>query len=163
MKTTFKNLICSASIIGLILSASTVLAQPYGRDKRDPEVMKERREAHMQRIQEQLNLNEEQQELLEAHKAKHREAMKVFHEAIKTKRGELKTELEKQELDMDQIRKLHSEMKELDAKMADHRLEGILEVREILTPEQFTEFMKLTGKHKRGRGMRHGPLGPPAD
>jgi Spy/CpxP family protein refolding chaperone len=60
---------------------------------------------------------------------------------------------------MNRINRLHSETKKLHAEMADHRLEGILEVREILTPEQFSEFMELTGKHRRGKGMRHGPDG----
>jgi hypothetical protein len=93
MKTKLKNLIYSAGIIGFILSATTVLAQPPGAPMRDPEAMKARMEAHMKRVQEQLNLSPEQQELLEAHKSTHREQMEVFHESIKTKREDFKTEL----------------------------------------------------------------------
>ena len=147
MKTKFKNLIYSLTIFGFVFSASTVLAQP-GFFKRDHD---------MKRIQEMLNLSTEQQELMDVHKAKRREQMEAFHKSMMTTREAMKTELEKEEPNMDTINQIQSELKVLDATKADHRLEGILEVREILTPEQFSEFMELKGKHRGWKGKRCGP------
>lgn len=147
MKTNLKSLIYSLTIVGFVLSASTALAQP-GFFKRDHD---------MKRMQEKLNLSAEQQELMNAHKANQREQMEEFHNRTKTTRGELKAELEKEELNMDTIDQIQSELKGLQATMADHRLEGTLEVRDILTPEQFSEFMELKGKHRGWKGKKCGP------
>ncbi|HOX22830.1 MAG TPA: hypothetical protein PLL10_05150, partial [Elusimicrobiales bacterium] len=59
-----------------------------------------------------------------------------------------------------QLRKIHKEIKELNAKMADSMLEGILSVRKILTPEQLSKFHKaMPGMGKMGHRMgdRRGP------
>ncbi len=44
---------------------------------------------------------------------------------------------------MEEIYKIHNGLKGLLSKKADHRLEGILEVRKILTTEQFRKFCEL--------------------
>ncbi len=91
----------------------------------------------------QLDLSPEQEKQLNAHRKGHREEGKEIHESIKTKREAMKKELQKQDLDMEEINKIHSELKSMYSRKADHRLEGILEVREILTNEQFIKFMEL--------------------
>jgi Spy/CpxP family protein refolding chaperone len=59
-------------------------------------------------------------------------------------------------LDMAQINQFHTTLKDLHGRRADHRLEGILEVRKILTPEQFSEFMELMERHRPWKGKGHG-------
>ena len=159
MKTKFNKRICLIGIAGLLLSVSTVFAQPPGPALKDPESMKTRMEARMKAMEQKLNLTEEQQKLLEANRIKHREEAEKFHENLRAAREAMRAELEKPELNMDKINQLHSEEKDLMAKLADYRLEGILEVRKILTPEQFVEFGKLIGerRHGRGMGMKQGP------
>jgi Spy/CpxP family protein refolding chaperone len=163
MKSLLKNLIWFPGILALILSASAVSAERPGNRSRDPEAMRARMEARMKFVQEQLNLSEAQQALLEAHRNRHRTAAREFHNSMRAVREDLKAELEKLELDMEKIYQLNSELKEIHGEMADHRLAGILEVREILTAEQFADFMKLTAKHRRGMGMGRGRHGPPGE
>ena len=53
-------------------------------------------------------------------------------------------------LNIGKITQINNELKILSAQMLDRKLEGILEVRKILTPEQFKKFMtKTEGWHER--------------
>lgn len=155
MKEKLQHLIYTVGILGFVFSSSIVFAQPPGPCNKDPEARMERMEKRMERITEELDLSDEQQEHLKAHKAQHREEGQALRESMMSKKDEFRAELEKQALDMERVYQLHSEIKDLKAKMADHRLEGILEIREILSPEQFSEFMELKGKHKGRKKMRH--------
>lgn len=104
-----------------------------------------------QRIQEiynQLNLTDEQKKQLEANKQQHRAQMENARQAIKADKEALRAELMKPQLDMPKISQIHEGIKSLQSKMEDDKLNSILAVRTILTPEQFSQFVKLMHKHK---------------
>ncbi len=143
MKVNFKQFVYSLGIIGMMLLSSNVYSQPAGDFPPGREAMREKMRAQMLNIFKQLNLSPEQEKQLNTHRKKHREQGKEIHTNIKAKREAMKEELQKQDLDMNKINKIHSEMKSMHSKKADHRLEGILEVRKILTTEQFVKFMEL--------------------
>lgn len=102
-----------------------------------------------------LNLTEEQKKQLEGNWQKEREAMKIIFEQIKSNREALDQELAKLTPDMNKINDLQSQWKTLQSQMADNRLNSTLEVKKILTPEQFTKFFDLKKEHKFG-GRSHG-------
>ncbi|MBI4396110.1 MAG: Spy/CpxP family protein refolding chaperone [Elusimicrobia bacterium] len=112
-------------------------------------------------VHQQLNLTPEQEKKLEEHRRTHREQAKALHEEQKQKREALRQELEKPELDMAKVKALHDEMKGVHDKLADHRLDGILEVRQVLTPEQFKKFQELTRDHWEKKGKRLPKRGEP--
>ncbi len=143
MKVNFKRFAYAFGIIGVILLSSNVYSQPAGDPPPDREAMHEKRRAQMLENFKQLDLSPVQEKQLNAHRKSHIELGKEIHENIKAKREALREELQQQELDMKKIRKIHSELKNIRSQKADHRLEGILEVRKILTTEQFTKFMEL--------------------
>ena len=92
--------------------------------------------------------------MLDENKSKHREGMKAFFNAIKGTRDSMRRELQKEKLDMAKINQINDEMKKLEAQMSDRRLEGILEVRKILSPEQFKKFTEKMGdgpEHFKGK------------
>ena len=60
----------------------------------------------------------------------------------------IRQELQKDQLNMDSINQINSELKNLQAQILDRRLEGILEVRKVLTPEQFKKFTDRTEERK---------------
>lgn len=128
----FKNLMVTGFIIFSIFTVSNV----YAADK----------------IWDKLNLTVEQKKQLEDNKAKHKDSMKATFEKMKSCRESLKSELMKPELDMNKINGIQSQIKSLHSQMMDSRLNSILEVRGILTREQFEKFIDITGKHK----FRHG-------
>lgn len=143
MKVSFKQLVYSFGIIGVMLLTSNVYAQTQEDYSAGREAMREKMKARMLEVFKQLDLSPEQEKQLAAHRNKHREQGKEIYKNIKAKREEIKNELQKQELNMEKINKIHSELKSLRSKKADRRLEGILEVRKILTTEQFRKFCEL--------------------
>ena len=78
--------------------------------------------------------------MLEENKNKHREETKVLFTQLRQKMTLLRQELEKSELNMQAIYYINNEVKQLQVQMLDNRLERILKVRKILTPEQFKKF-----------------------
>jgi protein CpxP len=104
-----------------------------------------------QRIQEiynQLNLTDEQKKQLEANKQQHRAQMENARQAIKADKEALRAELMKPQLDMPKVTAIHEEIKALQDKMEDVKLNSILAVRAILTPDQYLKFTSLMQKHK---------------
>ena len=104
-----------------------------------------------QRIQEiysQLNLTDDQKKQLEANKQQHRAKMESARQEIKADKEALKEELMKPQLDMTKINAIHDQIKSLQYQMEDDKLNSILAVRAILTPEQFSKFVNLMHKHK---------------
>jgi len=155
MNIKFKRCIQLSGIILVILLASNVYAWPEGKRCFGPEGMegmKEKMEARFKEVSKELNLTPEQEEQLKKHRTQSREKMKEFRKKIAGKREEFGKEVQKQELDMEKINQLNSELKIMHSEMQDNRLKGILEIRNILTPEQFTKFKEFIGKH--GPGMK---------
>ena len=74
---------------------------------------------------------------------------------------------QKDAIDEGKVRSIHDQIKLIKSQMEDHRLEGILEIRQILTAEQYKKFQetmkrhkgKRKGMHKRGRGQMPGGFG----
>ena len=64
------------------------------------------------------------------------------------KREQIKEELQRADFDSNKVKQIHNELKSLKFQAEDHRLDGILEVRTILTPEQFNKFMELKKNRK---------------
>ena len=149
MKFKIKQFIYSLGIIGVMLMASNVYSQPRDRNFPGCEVMRGKMKDQMLEIFTQLDLSLEQEKQLQAHRDNHMGQAGEFRESLKTKKEALRNELQKEELNMEEIYKIHNELKDLHSKKADHRLEGILEVRKILTTEQFVKYMELK------RGFRH--------
>lgn len=100
--------------------------------------------ASMQQSSNGLNLTNEQKKLLEENRNKQRGQKKLLFEQMGEKTALIRQELQKDELNMDKIHQINTELKNLQAQILDERLEGILEVRKILTPEQFKKFIAKT-------------------
>jgi Spy/CpxP family protein refolding chaperone len=101
------------------------------------------REDMQKNMKAELNLTDEQEMKLETHRIDQRAAMEKLKLEIKQKREALRAELEKPTLDKGQVRKLNERLKTSYEEMSDQRLEGILYVRSVLTPEQFKKFMAM--------------------
>lgn len=152
------------TIFSLAITALPAMARPGGPGGgpmgggpgMTEEARQERMEARQERMRILLDLSEVQQELLQQHRTTHREKMQTLKESMHTLREQIRTVLADQDLDMPKLDELRAELRELSGQMADHRIEGILEVREILTAEQFTKFQALSPRgprHGKGRGM----------
>ena len=101
-----------------------------------------------------LGLSPEQRKALEDNRNRHKEQTTEVVTQLRRKMGELRQELEKNELDMQAVGRINGELKQLQGRMLDNRLERILEVRKILTPEQFKKFEDKMHERKKV-GKRH--------
>lgn len=116
------------------------------------------------KLKTELGLTNEQEKKLETHRIDQRAEMEKLMLVVKEKRDELKTVLENPKMNHHAVERINDELKTAQNDMADKRLEGILYVREVLTPEQFKKFLSLRpgreGKEgkdgKRGKQSKKG-------
>lgn len=109
---------------------------------------KERKEARKQEIFKELNLTDEQKQRLEDKRKQHMDGAQDLRKNMKELKEALRQELEKESLDMAKINQIQAQIKEAQAQMMDNRLEGVLELRGVLTPEQYKEFTAKMQENK---------------
>jgi len=96
-----------------------------------------KKEGKMDKIMQELGLTDEQKEKLKEMKDAQRESGKEIRAQQREKREEMRKELEKTEPDLTKINKLIDEMAELDKQKTKNRVQGILDMKKVLTPEQY--------------------------
>ncbi len=140
-------------LCGLLMTASGAYAV---RDNGEGPERTGKMEARMKKIERQLGLTPDQEKQLEENRKSHREETKKLFEEMKDKREALRNELEKPDFSVERVKAIHGELKEIQNKVADQRLDRILQVRQILTPEQFKRLHELTEKEWEKGGRKHG-------
>jgi Spy/CpxP family protein refolding chaperone len=109
---------------------------------------REKMEERIAQIYGQLDLTEQQKELLKQNKERHKAAKAVLLPRLKEAMQLLGEELKKKDIDQARISSLQATLKDLRNQMMDERFAAILEVRKILTQEQFIEFSGLLEREK---------------
>ncbi len=109
-----------------------------------------------ERLREALDLSDEQFEQLQALKTEHREEMQGNREAVQALRAEVKTELKKDSPSSSETDRLAEEIGDLHTEMTKSLVAHLLEIKEILTPEQFEKMGEL---HQGRRGGQNGRQG----
>ncbi len=113
----------------------------------------QKREEKMQEIYRQLNLNEEQQKQLADNKLSGQTKKKTLYKELRLHKENLNRELMRANLDMKRINDIQSKIKDLQVQGVDDRLNSILAVRDILTTEQFTQFVDLMERLREEKRM----------
>lgn len=145
-----KRSLVMMSVLGFIL-VGNVHAQEDASNSMHASFSKDgwaKKENRVKEIFDKLNLSDEQKKQLEENKTKTRDVMKALHEQMKSSREAMHQELMKTDLDMAKITEIQNQLKTLQAQMIDARLNSILEVRKILSAEQFKKFNELMDKEK---------------
>jgi Spy/CpxP family protein refolding chaperone len=102
----------------------------------------------------ELNLTPEQKKKLEENRTAQGEQTAKLRAAIKQEREKLQKELNNPDVTRAAVEPLVKELKSLDAKLIDNRINGIFAVKAILTPEQFVKFNQIMEKQMRDRKGR---------
>lgn len=110
-------------------------------------------EKHHDKIMKQLNLTPEQEKQLKDYREQEKAEIKKEFGELKAKREELRSQLNNPQVSENTIRQTAGQLEAMQAKMMARRIDSILYMRKVLTPEQFTKFQELT-KEKRGEFMR---------
>lgn len=152
MKKGMVGVVVAALAVALVLSSPAAYA--YSSGGKEGKACTDSQETRHDKLFKDLNLTADQKKMLDENKAKHREDIKKLFEEMKTDRAAIRQELQKPELDMGKINQINDEMKKVQAQMLDNKLQSVLEVRKILTPEQFQKFMAKIEEHKGRFGKR---------
>jgi len=140
------------------------LEHEHGGKKRF-EAMEKKITAMMDQIMSELNLTAEQQEQIKQFHETMRTGGKQAFEKMRTNEKALREELEKYDSDMNKINGLVEELTAQHKDMLEHRVEGILFMKRILTQEQFEKLQqKMQEKRKEWhKNEKHGRRGMPSE
>jgi periplasmic protein CpxP/Spy len=95
-----------------------------------------------ERLIEQLNLTDDQKLKIAAIRQKYQGKIQEFRESIKTNEQELNSLMANNASDRD-IRAKHQQISRNRQEISDLQFESFLEIRQVLTPSQRTEFAQL--------------------
>jgi Spy/CpxP family protein refolding chaperone len=148
MKNLFKKMVVAAAVFSMVLAPSLVLA----RDESQGPAEADYEELSSRNIAAELGLTEEQKELLkeQRYQAKYKR-IETFNK-IRLKELELRHELEKKEINEKTVRTIVDELKKLQGNMIEQRVDAVLSMKKILTPEQF-EKLQARGRQKMRKGF----------
>ena len=112
---------------------------------------------HEQMMAKVLNLSDDQVKQLKDIWEKSKASMKAVHEQMKANREALDAEIVKSAPDMNKVNDLQTQFKALQAQKTDAHLNALLDIKKILTPEQFAGFMALKKESRlKKHMMEHG-------
>jgi len=106
----------------------------------------------------ELKLTGDQLRLIEENRKRHMLEERRLRDEMMLNRDELRRELAKPQFDMEKVKLTQERVKELMGQEEDFRLSGFLELKRILTPEQFILFNRKMEERMRKFGP---PKGPP--
>lgn len=161
-------MIVAVMLLGLG-AAGTALAQqpsgpagppPRGQSFLTPEDRAAMGQIFWHRAQERLGLTDQQAAEIRALLDAQRAAARADHQNLMAARRQLHSLLDQPTSDAAAIQTAGAQVKDLQAKVLDHRLQALLAVRAKLTPEQWSQWRALRQSmgHRGGRGR--GGLGP---
>ncbi len=110
----------------------------------------------------ELGLKPEQQEQMKQFRAAQEAKNKPLLEQLRAVRKELKLELEKPGVDRDKAYAIAGTINGLQGELLKNRINGILKMKEILTPEQYQKLQEIRerkkprGLHERGEKQEGG-------
>ncbi len=142
-------MLTKTKIAGLIVALMALTAPMVYADNGD------RHHGQMEHMMTQvLNLSDDQVKQLKDNHQKQKDAMKSIFEQMKSSREAFDAEIVKAAPDMNKINAIQTQIKTLQGQMADNHLNMLLEIKKIMTPEQFAGYMAL--KKERELMMRDG-------
>jgi len=165
MKRAYRKVLTIAIAFCMAFAANGAFAGAIRGQERPGRPPKEER---VQKIIDELGLTEEQVQQIKQNKIEHQEQAEILQEKMKQIHTAIRTELLKETSNEKTLKELADELKSVQAAMVDHRIESLLRLKDILTPEQFAQFTekmeqvkkRFSGVRKKiaeGRNKRRGP------
>ena len=91
----------------------------------------------------ELNLTPEQMEQFAKQREESNSAKEGLRNSIREKHRELREELDSETTDNEKLESIVSELKSLEAQRIDQKVKSIIQMKEILTPEQFQKVHEI--------------------
>ena len=142
----------TAIFIALASMISLALITPAFAEWDDQYADIQHKHAGKQDFMKELNLSPEQKSQITKQQDMNKEKVSELRDKMRAKRLELKQELEKPTVDTNKINAIIADIKTLMGEQLDFRVNNILAMKQILTPEQFKKLQDMKeGKHKKGK------------
>ena len=149
------NRLLKAASLNMAVAAALLMA-PTAYADWDGHGGKGNMEEHVQKVFDKLGLSAEQKKQLKENREKHRAGREAQRKAMKENMKAMGEELKKQDYDVAKVTAIVEQGKQLHNQMADEHLAALLEVRKILTSEQFAKFSRMMEeKRKHFKAGRH--------
>ena len=152
MKTTIRRSMAMAVAAAMVLSATGL----YAGDNWNSKQGGADREARFKKMTEELQLTPQQKEALDKDRAEFGSKSKDLRDKMQAARTSLKQELDKPTLDNGRIDALATELKALSGQQIQNRIDKVMAMKRILTPEQFNKMKSSMESHKKDRQGKHG-------
>ncbi|MFC1599165.1 Spy/CpxP family protein refolding chaperone [Candidatus Omnitrophota bacterium] len=143
------------SVVVVASFMSSVYAQPRFFGGKGNDDSKRRKGELWQKLVNELGLNQEQQEQIKAQRSRQDQKGKQLGQKLKMKTSQLRKELESQEINEANVRRIIADLKELTGHQLEQHVDRILSIRKILNPEQY-EKLKATIKEKKQQMKQRG-------
>ncbi len=145
------------AVLILSVGSAVALADP---NPQSPQIAQNSPGARPQRrnkdgLLQQLNLNQQQMQQMQAIRQKYRSQIAPRQQALRQARQELAT-LMNSTASASQIRSKNQQVEELQQQLQKLRFESMLEMREVMTPEQRAKFVQLMQQRRQQKGERAG-------
>lgn len=105
----------------------------------------------MQRVLQQLDLTPEQLQQIEVIQEQSKNQSQALRQQMQTQRDEMRSLLAS-DATPEQLQQQHQQAQNLHQQLGDNRFETLLQVREVLTPEQRTQMAELMAQRLERRG-----------
>ena len=152
MNRRLRQITCSLAVIAALFFTSIAYAQSFKerfwkKGQAAPETS--------DTIIKELKLSPQQEQQITEQRNKQKQQSEEFGQKFKASRDELSSELNKEAPDKAKVQALVSEMKEIMGKRIEQRVEKILLLKEILTPEQFKQLNEKTRRFEWQKGRSY--------
>ncbi len=117
-----------------------------------PDRGKRNRGQKWEKMLQQLDLTPQQTEKIDAIKAESRQEYAALREEMRDSQEQMRSLLSS-DASSNELRQQHQEMQRLRQKISDRRFETMLEIREVLTPEQRAQMAQLRRDRLGNRGF----------
>lgn len=104
---------------------------------------------------EQLNLSSEQSEQIQTIQDNARTEHENLHEQLRQAKDQLRSLLASSDATNDQLQQQHQQVQSLKQQLDNQKFETMLQIREVLTPEQRTQMAEEIQQHHERRSMNH--------
>lgn len=138
-----RHLLCATTVALLLPLSGSALAEPGDR---------------MSRMFEQLNLSAEQQQQIESIHQEAKTSSEGLRQQLRAATEQMRS-LQANNASADELRQQHQKIQQYHQQMANQRFEAMLEVNQVLTPEQRTKLAELKPKRDGQRLGRRGGRG----
>lgn len=148
-------------VLAVLVAGTMVFLQTFGYagETGNAEQYTAQKEAHFKKMSEELQLTPGQKEQLAKEREEFASKSKDLREKIQTARTGLKAELEKPVPDKAKVNSLVAEIKGMVGQQIQNRVDKVMAMKQILTPEQFSKMsasMKEHKQHKDKKSRKHG-------